>query len=239
VPSLLAQQAIAVLLPLLVVSWWQRIDPRETFGLRLPGDAGATIAAVVGAAAVGVGLFGVGAAATLALWGGEVSPEARDLAGRLVALVRESPLWLTALVLAVMPAVCEELFFRGWILAACAGERPSPRRRLIAIVVQAAMFAAFHLLPERMPQTFLVGLALGWMTLATGSLLPAVVAHAAHNATPVALIALARADELAAIESAAGGLPPGAVAGSLGCLAVGGLLLAFAAHRHTTRKGHP
>jgi hypothetical protein len=71
------------------------------------------------------------------------------------------------------------------------------------------------MLPERMPQTFLVGLALGWMTLATGSLLPAVVAHAAHNATPVALIALARADELAAIESAASGLPPGAVAGGL------------------------
>ncbi|MFM8734618.1 MAG: ABC transporter permease subunit [Pirellulales bacterium] len=237
VPALLAQQAVAVLVPLLIVSWWQRVDARETFGLRLPGGPVATVAAVAGAAAVGVGLFGSGAAATLALWGSDVSPEARDLATRLVTLVRESPPWLAALVLAVMPAACEELFFRGWLLAAFAGERPAARRRLVAITVQAAMFAAFHLLPERMPQTLLVGLVLGWMTLATRSLLPAIVAHAVHNATPVALVAMATDADLTAIEAGSGSLPPGMLAGSIGCLLVGGIALAVTAHRQRTQEG--
>jgi hypothetical protein len=42
-----------------------------------------------------------------------------------------------------------------------------------------------------MPQTFMLGVMLGWMTLATGSLLPAVLAHLAHNAVPLVLVALA------------------------------------------------
>ncbi|MCE9629479.1 MAG: ABC transporter permease subunit [Planctomycetia bacterium] len=229
VPALLAQQAIAVLLPLAAIAWWQRIDAQTTFALRRPGTATGTLAAVVGAVLVGSGLFTVGAAAALAVWGTDVSPEARGLAERLIALVRDNPSWLAVLVLAVMPAVCEELFFRGWLLSAFAGDRTTPRRAVAAVAAQAAVFAAFHLLPERMPQTFALGLVLGWMTLATRSILPAIIAHAAHNATPVLLVANASPDDLSAIElGTASGLPPWATAAAIGCLLGGCLLLAVA-----------
>ena len=90
----------------------------------------------------------------------------------------------------ILPAVCEELFFRGWVLAAFAGASPRRGRAVAAVLLQAAAFAAFHLLPERMPQTFALGVVLGWITLTTGSLLPAILAHAAHNAVPLVLLAL-------------------------------------------------
>jgi len=41
-----------------------------------------------------------------------------------------------------------------------------------------------------MPQPFLLGVILGWMTLTTGSRLPAVLAHLAHNAVPLVLVAV-------------------------------------------------
>ncbi|MGI9177273.1 MAG: CPBP family glutamic-type intramembrane protease, partial [Pirellulales bacterium] len=235
VPALLVQQAAAVLVPLAVMAWWQRIDARATYSLRWPGSSGGRVAATITAAILlGVGLFLAGAAAALAAWGGDVSAEARVLAERLVALVRGAPAWHGVLLLAVMPAVCEELLFRGWVLSALAGERPSRQRAVAAVVVQAAAFAAFHLLPERMPQTFAMGLVLGWMTLATRSLLPAVIAHAAHNATPVILVATATADDLASLEIAGvGGLPPWAIAAACGCLIGGGAILAGALQGRT------
>jgi membrane protease YdiL (CAAX protease family) len=229
VPALIVQQAVAVLAPLAAFAWWQRIDGRETFALRWPGSTGPrAVAAVAGAALLGGGLFIVGAAVALAAWRGAVSPEARQFAAQLVELIRGGTLVPAVLLLAVMPAVCEELFFRGWVLSACAGPRPTARRAAVAIVAQAAAFAAFHLLPERMPQTFAVGLALGWVTLATRSLLPAIVAHAVHNATPVLLVALASDAELESAVQGEGGLPPGSVAVAVGCVAVGAALVAFA-----------
>jgi sodium transport system permease protein len=190
--ALLAQQALAVVVPLVVATWWQRIDAEKTFRLRWPLDgrplaAGATLAA---SAVIGVALFAAGAAALIAVRGDAMSPEARLLSERLVDLIAGSPWWLSALMIAVIPAVCEELLFRGWLLAALAGAAPTRGRALAAVVIQAACFAAFHLLPERMPQTFAVGLVAGGLTLATGSLLPAIVCHLAHNAVPLVLIAL-------------------------------------------------
>jgi hypothetical protein len=82
-----------------------------------------------------------------------------------------------------------------------------------------------------MPQTFALGLLAGWMTLATRSLLPAVVAHAVHNATPVVLVALASADEIEAVASGgSSALPTWIVAAGVGCLVAGVVTLACGWH---------
>jgi len=232
VPALITQQAVAVLLPLLALAWWQRVDARRTFALRWPGRTPAAVAAaVVAAALVGGGLFMTGAAATLAVRDGVVSDEAASLARRLVDVIRGGPAWSAVLLLAVMPAVCEELLFRGWMLAGLAGPSAGRRRAATAIAAQAAAFAAFHVLPERMPQTFALGLVTGWMTLASRSLLPAIVAHAVHNATPVMLVAMASAAELEAVASGGSpALPSWIVAAGIGCLAAGMLMMAWGWH---------
>lgn len=225
--ALIGQQAIAVLLPLLAISWWQRVDVHETFAFRWPAATVFRIgAATAGAAAIGCGLFIVGAAATLAVRGVVVSEGALDLAWRLVELIRGAPTWAVVLLLAVMPAVCEELLFRGWLLSGLAGRAPARPRAAGAIVAQAAAFAAFHLLPERMPQTFVLGAVAGAVTLWTRSLLPAVVLHAAHNAVPVLLVASASPSEIEAYMEAGRSLPAWIVGLGLGCLVIGGLIVA-------------
>ncbi|NCA12238.1 CPBP family intramembrane metalloprotease, partial [bacterium] len=166
---------------------------------------------LAGAGLLGAGLFLLGAAALLAVRTGGISAEARHLSARLVALVQERPWWLAWLLIAVVPAVCEELLFRGWVLAGLAGRRRSASRVWAAVGIQAAAFAAFHLLPERMPQTFVLGLVLGGLVAISGSLLPAVVCHLTHNSMPLVILWLAGdvPDLAAAVEAGTPGGSPG------------------------------
>ena len=128
------------------------------------------------------------------------------------------PWWASWLLIAVLPAVCEELLFRGWMLAAFAGQRPAAGRAAAAVAVQAAGFAALHLLPERMPQTFVLGLLLGWLTLRSGSILPAILAHLVHNSVPVVAYAVAVGSPPQP-DAASAGLPGAVAVGAVGCLA--------------------
>jgi sodium transport system permease protein len=190
---LIAHQALTIVLPLLVASSWQRVDGRATYALRWPGRGGPwrTALACLGAACVGGSLFVLGSAAFLAIRGTDLPPAVKALAERLAAVVTGQPWWVSLSLLALMPAVCEELLFRGWLLSSLAGRRPGRGRETAVIAIQAAIFAVFHLFPERMPQAFLLGAVMGWMVLRTGSLLPAVCGHLVHNGLPCLLLALA------------------------------------------------
>ena len=208
------QQFAAVVLPLVAAAWWQRVDLRHTFRLRLPGGCSGgwdTIACLIGAAMLGVGVFVIGATSLLAVRGTAMSAEAQLLSEKILDLMLGHPAWVSWGLMAVLPALCEELLFRGWVLSGFAGRHGSWQRLAAAVVAQAAFFAIFHLLPERMPQTFVLGLVLGWMTLATGSLLPAVVCHLMHNSMPLVVLAA--------------GMPAWAVAAAIGCVVAGAALI--------------
>jgi polar amino acid transport system substrate-binding protein len=225
-------QAAAVGLPLALLLAWQRVDLQRTFALRWPARQSGWgpwpgVAAILGSALVGCGLFVVGAAALLAIRGTAVTPEAKDLAEKLVAMMREKPTWLSWALIALVPAVCEETLFRGWVQSAVVGGWPSRGRAVAGLVVQAACFAVFHLLPERMPQSFALGLTAGAIVLATRSLLPAIVCHAAHNSMPLVLLWLGggfsgpEAADRIAVATAAATLPTWCVLVGLASLAVG------------------
>lgn len=185
-------QQVALLVPLAVVTAWQRVNQWRTFRLVWPSGVGRGSLTLVAAAITGAGFFIIGAAILLAFRDvSEISPAGRELSEKLMSLLLTKPWWVSSLLIAVLPAFCEELFFRGWMLSAFTGKRPSRNRMVTAVLLQAAAFAAFHLAPERMPQTFMLGVVLAWMTLTTGSLIPAIVAHAAHNAMPLVFLALA------------------------------------------------
>jgi sodium transport system permease protein len=216
VRALPLQQLAAVYLPLAIFTLWQRVALRRTFFVRP-----ATVAAVVGAALIGVGVYTVGVAALAAFTGGRLSAGSGDFAGRLAALVGGQPGWLSWLVIAALPAFGEELLYRGWVLSAFLGNTESPRRVAAAIVGQAALFAVAHLMPERMPQTFVVGLVLGWVTVKTGSLLPAIVGHLVHNSMPLVVLAMFGGGRAGASTASFAAVPLWAVAGAVACVAAG------------------
>ncbi len=94
-----------------------------------------------------------------------------------------SPAW-PVLSLAVVPAVLEELFFRGVLFSALAGEEGRARR---AVLGSAVAFALFHVLVpgglavERVLSSLVLGLVLGWLAWASGSVLPGMLLHLLHN----------------------------------------------------------
>lgn len=93
-------------------------------------------------------------------------------------------------VLAVMTAVgapvFEELFFRGALLGVLE-RRHRPR---VALVIQAVVFALLHFQPVQTPALVVVGLVTGYAAQRTGSLVPAIAAHAGFNTVALASLLL-------------------------------------------------
>lgn len=89
------------------------------------------------------------------------------------------PLWMILLALAIVPAVCEEFFFRGFLFAALRSAITGWQ----TIVATAILFGLFHevLGPGRFLASACLGLVLGWVRLRTGSVLPCMVLHMLHN----------------------------------------------------------
>jgi len=146
---------------------------------------------------------------------------------------------LILVMLALVPGVCEEFFFRGVFFKSMAGVL-SPGRTVIASALVFGLFhvvAAGQLTPERfLPSTFL-GLVLGWVRLRTDSVLPCMVLHALHNGLLLSVVYWR--DELAArgfgIEDSAH-LPASWLVSALVCAAVAATMLVAAtkAPRPTT-----
>lgn len=107
---------------------------------------------------------------------GEVEQLAQQLAG-------SEPLALKLVALAVVPALCEELLFRG---ALARGLR-APLGLVGAALLSAALFALVHGSLARLPITFALGVVLGVTALRVGSIVPAMIIHAGNNAAAVLL----------------------------------------------------
>ena len=82
----------------------------------------------------------------------------------------------------ILPAISEELFCRWAALRLL-----SPYSTRGAVVVSALLFAVMHGNFYQMPYAFVAGLALGVITLASGSLMTAVFFHALNNLVSVFL----------------------------------------------------
>lgn len=106
-----------------------------------------------------------------------------DLPDGMRDLVGELGLPLALLVIAVSPAVLEEVIFRGLLqgrLLALLGLRNG-------MVATAAAFALCHGQPLVLPIHVGIGLYLGWLRLRSQSLWPCMLAHFAYNGSLVGL----------------------------------------------------
>lgn len=87
------------------------------------------------------------------------------------------PLLITLVLVAVLPGVCEELLFRGFLLHGLR-KKLSP---VSAIVIVGILFGAFHLDPYRFLPVTLLGILFGYLVLRTGSIITGMVAHSTNN----------------------------------------------------------
>ncbi|MFN9625321.1 MAG: type II CAAX prenyl endopeptidase Rce1 family protein, partial [Planctomycetota bacterium] len=177
-----------------LVAWYRRLNPQTTFLLRawighgplvshrIPRGFGVVLSVCLMAAGLWIVAFeflqllkdyGFG---ILAL----EQPEILEKAKREFAKV---PFWLILLTSAVIPALAEEYFFRGYVLSAFRNRVTSMR----AVLYSALIFGLFHVITgsmlslERFFPSTLLGLFLGFVAIRTGSLWPGVLLHAIHN----------------------------------------------------------
>lgn len=170
----------AMLMPLGVYIL-SRPQEREAFRLR-GASVGRMLCAVL---AAGFGYFAANFIAVL--W--VIALECLGLQNTAAPDVLTGSLPLDLILISILPAVCEELLFRGLVLGTY--ERWGTRR---AIWISAALFAGLHGSVVGLPVHLLMGLVLGYVAASTGSLLPGMALHGVYNAIAVVIACGAPAD---------------------------------------------
>jgi len=103
--------------------------------------------------------------------------------GRLKADFLAVPFWVVLLTGAVAPAIAEEFFFRGFVLSAFRSKLSAFR----SVLFTSLLFGLFHVIAgsvlsiEKFLPTIILGMAIGYVAVRTGSLFPGILLHALHN----------------------------------------------------------
>lgn len=84
-------------------------------------------------------------------------------------------------VVSIVPAMSEEVFFRGFIQKSF----ELKYRPILAIVITAAFFAAYHFNPYGIIPLFILGMYLGFAVYITDSIFVAVILHFVNNLTAI------------------------------------------------------
>ncbi|MFT7632967.1 MAG: sodium transport system permease protein, partial [Mariniblastus sp.] len=106
-----------------------------------------------------------------------------------VARIRMVSPWVIAIGFSIVPAVCEEWFFRGMFQRSLLKTNAAWK----AILISALVFGSFHMLSssviaiDRLVPTTLIGLMLGYLAYKSNSILPGIILHALNNAIVIFL----------------------------------------------------
>jgi sodium transport system permease protein len=197
--GLLITEWLVIALPTVALLWYLRVDLLSALHLRAFRIDGALATAVIA-------LSWLVLAFQLGLWHSNVLPMPEDMAKQYLQLIHleDTSLVVLLAVIAVSPAICEEILFRGAILSGL--EKRLPAWLLIPVV--GLLFGAFHLSIYRV---LLTGMVLTYVVWRTRSLWNGILLHCLFNASAV-LMASERLPEklltgLRNLSAAQAGLP--------------------------------
>ena len=167
---LIVQQIALIATPALIMGMILTTSIRRTFSLRWPG-----FRRLLCAALLPLTLHPLTTELVMSLqW---FFPPLPPGMAELTSHLKNANVWLVILAFAVTPAICEEIAFRGFLLA---GFRRMGRVRL-AIVLSSCAFGIIHMIPHQVFNATLLGLILGAMCVRNRSLFPGIVFHFVYN----------------------------------------------------------
>jgi len=182
-PRLFASAAVTALLfailPTLTVLW-SRAKLTTSFALGMPPWL-----AIPAALLLAVSLWPLAHEAIVfahQLGIASLSRETMERGAAMFDMIRETPLAVKLFALALVPAVCEEWFFRGFLQ----GSLQKEAKPWQAILSASLLFGVFHVLTstlsfERMIPSTIIGLILGLLFYKSGSIWPGILLHTIHN----------------------------------------------------------
>ena len=167
----LINEFVIILIPVLLYTLIKKADFRETFRIRKLNPVHASIIFLLSIAAYPVAMMLNNIVAYFLQFIGDIPaqpiPAPQNLQELLIGL----------LVVAVSPAICEELFHRGLLLSAY--ER---RGSMKAVVITAIFFGIFHFDITNFLGPVFLGLLIGYYVIRTNSIFAGMLAHFMNNA---------------------------------------------------------
>jgi ABC-2 type transport system permease protein/sodium transport system permease protein len=139
-------------------------------------------AAYVAAVLLGLSLWPFALEVIVALRGlgiGTLAPEQEQMVQQFLGQLKRLPPVVILFGYALVPAVFEELFFRGYLFSALRAHTS----RATTILGSAALFGLFHLFFtfSQAVSATLLGVVLGWLCWQTRSVIPGIILHALHD----------------------------------------------------------
>jgi sodium transport system permease protein len=95
-------------------------------------------------------------------------------------------IWQLFGLIALLPGICEEIMFRGFIYRFFEN-----KSKWYAIWISAFLFALYHLDPYRFLPVLFLGVLLGWLLSKTNSIFPSMLSHAINNSTALLVVQFA------------------------------------------------
>ncbi|MDE6318558.1 MAG: CPBP family intramembrane metalloprotease, partial [Lachnospiraceae bacterium] len=166
-------QLILLVVPLFLVIYTKR-DIKKTYGF-----AGAKAMDFLGGAVLIAGAYLVNLVIAIGLT--SLFPESTGNVETVFADIMSGNVLAVFLVIALAPAVCEEMLFRGVIMHSLKAKY----RVSSAIAITAALFGLYHMSLVKFIPTGLLGLLLCLVVWKTGSIYPAMLMHFINNAISV------------------------------------------------------
>lgn len=155
--------------------WYMKSDYRTLFSLRAPRPA-----AVPGSVLLYIGTYCLMLAASSVLL--KLFPDSAQNLEIAFSPVVEQPFGVLVLVMALLPAICEEMLFRGFLFG-------SLRRKFDlkwAVLISALVFGAFHMSLVKLLPTAMLGAAFAVIASVSGSLYVGMALHFINNALSAA-----------------------------------------------------
>ncbi len=176
--GIIGTQIVVIAIPALIFVRWLRLDWRSTFALNWPGTR--FILAVLCLLPLEIYVLNLVSSVLVSLFpGGETYMQTLEK----LLIEKDRPVWLVLLAVGLMPALCEELLFRGAVLGAL-NENPTLSTLRKCSIVGLA-FGFIHLSILRFVPTTLMGIMLTWLRLRSRSIVPAMLLHFLNNSTAV------------------------------------------------------
>lgn len=179
--NLVLQVGLMFLMPIFLYSYFIKSKPKDTlknFGLKKIKPSAIAISVIIG---VIVFVLNIGVSSFfsffLSLFGYEKLPTSTTASEYTVLL-----LLVNLLFTAVLPSICEEITHRGMLI-----DGYSKLGYKKAIIFSALLFGLTHLNIDQFFYATIIGILLGFITMITGNIIPAIIIHFMNNAINVLL----------------------------------------------------
>ncbi len=166
---LFSTQCIIALIPLLY-SLYIKCDFKETFSLKYFHYK----YILLGIPLVLISLFGVVIIQNILI---SIIPSLQTFVENFSNMISFDSLYIQVFLVAIMPAICEELFFRGFLLKAFNVDK----HPFTIILITSILFGIYHMNILQFFTGLLLGSVLGFITYKSKSIYPAIILHFMNN----------------------------------------------------------